>query len=305
MASVTLQLYITDTLTEIDGVSIAVWDSGDTTVVESGVSDASGQLVKTLADGTYTIRAFKDSYTITETSFTVAIIDMTVLVYGDAVPYGAKTYSFYKDAIVNKLGGRNDATTLALIMSNFNDVQELLSKKQFEDLLSVTTFTFTASQNSYTFAEIGVTNLNEIIAIRINDGTQWLEPLNVISPILWDTYYATIYPIVEDIPTAFTRRAKNVVFYTTPDSTYTVNVVCSLYATPVTEDASAVDFSNLDGILVNLTTATTWLNLKERQLANDYFALADKLMLPYEQNEIKNRYASSRRLSAIRATLSK
>lgn len=305
MASITLQLYITDTLTVIEGVSIAIWNSGDTLVIESGTTNASGQLIKTLVDGIYNVKAFKTGYSITDESFTVSIVDAVVTIYGNSVAYGAKTYSYYKDRIVANLNNRNDATTLLKIMGNFNDVQEMLSKKQFEDLVSSTTVSLVTSQSSYTFSELSIDNVNAIFAVRLYDGTQWLSPMQFISALNWDRYYAIIYPIVEGKPTMYTRRAKKILFYTTPDDTYTINIICSLYATPVTEDSSSVDFSNIDGILINLTTAHTWLSLGEKEMADTYFAKAAFLMAPYEQNEIKNRYAVEQGISGISATLSK
>lgn len=306
MPDITLQLYLTDTLTAIDGVSVAIWNSGNTAVVDSGVTNASGQLVSTLAAATYHAISFKDDYTIAESTFVVGAVDATVIIYGDAVDYGATTFGDYRARIIDKLGGRNDAKTLSLIMSCFNEVQEFLSKKnQFEDLVFSVSPSLTASDNTYSFSDFSLDNLNEIFAIRLNDGTQWKEPMNFVAAIDWDIFVETVYPVEEEEPDSYTRRAKELLFNPTPDDTYTINIIGSLYATPVTTINSVVDFTKIDGILVNLTTAYVWLSLQEEALAKTFFAIADRLMAPYEQTELRKRYANSAAFRAKRACLAK
>ena len=313
MPIITFQLYLTDTLTEISGVSIAIWNSGNTAVIDSGVTDVSGQLVKTLSVATYNVKSFKTGYTVSDSTFVVGIVAATITIYGDAVAYGVKTYEQYREEIIDNLGGRNDTTTLRLIMSNFNTVQEYLSKKcQWEDLVFSTTLNLTNSVSNYSFANLGIENLNEIYAIRINDSVDlntllgWNKPLQWISPIDWDIFISpATYPIVESIPSYYTRRAKNIIFHPTLDKNYVCNIIGSLYATPVTGLSSISDFSNIDGILVNLTTSYVWLKLQESQLAADYNKLAMDLLTPYEQIDIKKRYASSQGLGIQRAFLSK
>ena len=102
MATITLQLYLTDTLTAVTGVSLAAWASDDSSVIDSGVTDGNGQLDLTLSTSTtYNIHGFLTGYSFTESSITTGLVDATFTVYCDAVPSGAKTYSFYKDDMVN------------------------------------------------------------------------------------------------------------------------------------------------------------------------------------------------------------
>lgn len=311
MPAITLQYYKTNTLTAIDGVSVAIWNSGDTAVVDSGVTNASGQLVKTLSAGTYTARAFKDGYTIEDDSFTVVAAIFTRTIYGDEAPYGAKTYEYYRDQIVAKVGNRTDDITATLILGNFNDVQEFLSKKLWEDLMTSTNVKLTNSVNTYSFSDVGLDYLNEIYSIRVNDSTDlsaltaWNKPLTYIEPLDWDTFIANIYPIVEDMPVYYTRRSKNIIFHSTPDVDYVINIVASVYATPVTGLSSTISFSNVDAILINLTTAYTWMDLQEYILADKYFKKVDDFLTPYEQAEVKKRYSRTQSIGALRAFLSK
>ena len=193
MPNITLQYYITDTLTDISSVSIAVWNSGYTSVVASGVSDSNGQAVFSLSAGTYNVKSFKTGYTVEDSTFVVALVAATVTIYADEVPYGAKTFEYYKDIIINNLGGRNDETTLALILSNFNAVQELLSVNcEWENLFTSKITTLTASDSEYSFTDLGLTNLNEVYSIRVNDSIDvgnllgWSKPLAYITPKDWD-----------------------------------------------------------------------------------------------------------------------
>lgn len=312
MPNITLQYYLTDTLTDIDGISIAIWNSGYTAVTNSGVSDSNGQAVFSLAAGTYYIKSFKTGYTVEDSSVVVGAVAATVTIYADEVPYGAKTFDYYRDIIINNLGGRNDATTLALIMSNFNAVQEFLSVDcTWEDLSISKITTLTDGESEYSFTDLGLTNLNEIYSIRVNDSTDvsnllgWSTPLSPIAPLDWDTYVAIEYPIVEGVPYRYTRRGGNILFNSTPDDDYVVNIVASLLATPVTSTSSSVDFSGIDTILTDMTTAYTWLSLKENTLYTTFLNKANALLEPFKQKQINKRHVSSQFIGAKRGNLSR
>lgn len=302
MAAITIQVYLTDTLTAVAGVSIAAWLADDTSVTDSGVTDANGQIDMTLGDANYTARGFLDDYTVTETDFTVVGAG-THIVYVDAVNTNANTYVYYKNEIINRLKGKNDTRTLSMIMSSFNETLEMLSTLvEWPDLMDSVISTLTANDGTYTFAEFGITNVKDIISIRVNDGTDYQPPLVFISPLDWDTYVATTASVdVDNVPKRYTRRLGTIILQPAPDDTYTYNVVARMNPTLATGDASAVELTSIEMMLLSFATGYTWAKLENKEASKTALAIGNDLLSPYLQSAVNNRFAKTRAIITTKA----
>jgi len=117
--NITVQLYETGGTVPIPDVSIEVWNAGGDSLVTAGISDANGQKLLLLADGTYNFKFVKSGFNFSP-SVVVISAAATVTIYGTAIAFsGLTTYADVKEFL--KVGNDNDQSLLGRLVLAASD----------------------------------------------------------------------------------------------------------------------------------------------------------------------------------------
>lgn len=185
------------------------------------------------------------------------------------------TYDELQTRVVNNIGNRNDATTLAIIMARTNFLIEWLAcQNEWEDLQSTISANFTTSQYEYTLAALGMDTVDRVYSISMSDGTRYLPPMKSVSRLDWNRNHLPYVASTTGMPEVFCIYGGKIFFARTPDSTYALQIDAYIHPTKVVNTASVIPFAKMDGLFESLVTAFTWLSIGEKELFDKWFKLA-------------------------------
>lgn len=184
-------------------------------------------------------------------------------------------YGDLRDAVINNLGGRNNTTTIAIILARTNFfIEWLASQKEWEDLQNTVTCAFIKSQYLYTLTSLALTSADKIYSIYMNDGTRYLPPMTPVTKHVWNRDYQPSTASAEGKPSVWCKFGGNLLFSRTPDSTYAFYVDVYSQPTKIVTEYDSLPFANMQGLFEAMVTALTWLSLGEKELFDKWFRLA-------------------------------
>lgn len=186
----------------------------------------------------------------------------------------AKYFLEYMNKIKRNLG-RSDSGTEDKIVDGFNDAMDMIAlSTEMESLKSTLTVQLYAGSYTYEFSEFDIEDLRHIYTMKINDGTQYYDPLVYVTQQVWDAEVAPYIHTSSARPTMFTLFDD--VFYVAgnPDEDYDLEIRFAYWPERVVDQNSIVDAVDFDPALLSLATAFVWLKLEEVELYQEWMKKA-------------------------------
>lgn len=186
----------------------------------------------------------------------------------------AKYFLEYMNKIKRNVG-RSDLDTEDKIIDAFNDAMDIITMSvEMESLKSTLTVDIYEGIYEYEFSEFDLEDLRHIYTLKINDGTQYYDPLLYITQQTWDAEVAPYIHTLSARPTMFTLFDD--VFYIAgkPDDDYDLELRFAYWPAKVVDTGSIVDVVDFDSALLSLATAFVWLKIEEVELYQEWMKKA-------------------------------
>lgn len=192
------------------------------------------------------------------------------------------TYGDLKEQI-QRNWGRSDSDSNSTIMFYFNAAQRLLARSyDAPELQKAATPTLVASTRSYSLTSAwSITDLRKIYSLYLTANSRGYE-LEYVPPRVWDR---EVWPYIpnasDDIPRLYTLWSGSVSFHPAPDDAYSTNMRYYAEPTNATGDASTIEFSGMDEVLVELATGFCFLSMEDYAVGQQHLKTAEALLRKY------------------------
>lgn len=171
--------------------------------------------------------------------------------------------------------GRSDTDTEDKIIDAFNDAMDMVAlSTEMESLKSTLTVAIYEGIYTYEFSEFDLDDLRHIYTIKINDGTQYYDPLLYVTQQVWDAEVAPYIHTLSSRPTMFTLFDDTFYLASNPDDDYDMEIRFAYWPEKIVDTSSVVDVVNFDTALLSLATAFVWLKLEEVELYQEWMKKA-------------------------------
>lgn len=184
--------------------------------------------------------------------------------------------------------GRSDLDTEDKIIDAFNDAMDVVClATEMESLKSTVTVSIYSGTYTYEFSEFDLDDLRHIYTVKIDDGTQYYDPLAYITQQVWDAEVAPYIHTTSARPTMFTLFDDTFYFAGNPDDDYDVEIRFAYWPERVVDTSSVVDAANFDPALISIATAFVWLKLEEVELYKEWMKKAGIENKLFKDNAMK------------------
>ena len=217
-------------------------------------------------------------------------------------------YGTLETQMLEFLGNRDDASTKSMLMVSFNWFQNVLSKvapwgeleKHVLQQLTATNVvsyvalddgvsrlllessvqsTIAASYMFHLTTDLNLTDFRKFYSLKLFDGTRFYPPLDYVTPIRWDTEFASSVLSTTRKPTCYTIRGNYILFDCIPETGLSLDMWYHSYPTPVTSVISVIDYKSvLDPVMMCMAVGITWLGLEETDQSTKWLSLGSKML---------------------------
>ena len=171
--------------------------------------------------------------------------------------------------------GRSDSDSEDKIFDAFNDAMDIIAMSvEMESLKSTSTVSLYEGIYSYEFSEFDLDDLRHIYTMKINDGTQYYDPMLYVTQQVWDAEVAPYIHTLSSRPTMFTLFDDTFYIAGNPDDDYDLEIRFAYWPEKVIDSTSVVDLANFDSSLLSLSTAFFWLKVEEVELYQEWMRKA-------------------------------
>jgi hypothetical protein len=194
------------------------------------------------------------------------------------------TYGDLLPQIKRNAGNKDESDFEATILSAFNAAQRTLAwASDWPELEVETTGAFTIGTNEYTQSDLSLTRFMKPQDLLLLPTGERGLPMEYISPRRWRKEVAPLIPTATRYkPGVFTIWGVKFLFYPVPDVAYPFNFWYRQYPQTVIDISSVIQYTDADDLLIDLSTALTFLSYEEFNAAQVWLKKSEVWMKSFE-----------------------
>lgn len=197
------------------------------------------------------------------------------------------TYEDLQTRVVHNLGNRNNDETLAIIKARTNFVIEwLASQREWDDLQKTISGSLTISQYYYTLAELALTDLDRMYAIKYQHDDRWF-PIAQVTRNEWNKTYLPNIEMYTGEPQVWCMFGGKIYFFKSPDESYMLEIDYYAKPTKVVDETSEIPFTDMDGFFEAAVTALSYLSLGEQELYKAWWQTAVPMIPAFNSDSMR------------------